>query len=78
MVVDTESRSKNEVFCSRLRCRKLLGCIVEDGLAIEIGGAKIWHVVTLCCLNCNRPFRFEPKNIDRKLYDSLELEEGVN
>lgn len=77
MIVDTESRPKSEVYCTRKRCAKFLGEVVEEGQAIEIGNAKVWHTVTLCCVHCNRPFRFEPINIPKGFYDSLDDEKEI-
>ena len=65
MNVEPELNTK-QIKCKRARCREidlLIGTIIEDGQAIEIGNVRIWHEAVLCCSNCHRVYRFEPKNL---------------
>ncbi len=70
--VDTKSNNPNEIYCRRLRCRCLLGEIVEEQQAIQIGNVRIFHVAVLICSQCFKPFRFCPKNLDLLSLEELE------
>ncbi len=73
----TETRNPNEIFCRRLRCSQLLGRIVFDGQAFEMGGARLWMTTPLTCSQCDKPFRFTPTNLN-DLFTLDELENRYN
>jgi hypothetical protein len=70
MKVDT---NPNEIYCRRSRCCCLLGEIVEDGQALEVGNVRLWIESPLTCSQCDKPFRFTPTTLNDLLtLDDLE------
>jgi hypothetical protein len=65
--VEPELSNTTQMKCKRARCREIdlvLGKIVEDGQALEIGNVRIWHIVRFSCTNCHAVYRFEPKTLN--------------
>jgi hypothetical protein len=74
----TKTTNPNEIYCRRLRCRCLLGEIVFDGQALEMGNVRLWVESPLTCSQCERPFRFIPKTLTEDLFTLDELENDYN
>lgn len=74
--VEPELSSRSQMKCKRARCREIdlvLGELVEEGQAIQIGNVRIWHIVRFSCTNCHKVYRFEPKPLN-DLISTEELE----
>ena len=66
--------SDTEIRCSRLRCRKLLGIVSNDGQALHIGATVFWSETRFTC-ECGKPFRWLPKRLDEGLTGERRVEQ---
>jgi hypothetical protein len=66
------------VICRRLSCRCVLGKIIFDGAAFEMGHVRLWIESPLTCSLCEKPFRFQPKPMTDDLFTLDELEKDFN
>ncbi len=70
--------NKDEIYCRRLRCRCVLGKIIFDGQALQMGNVRLWIESPLTCSQCDKPFRFIPKTLTEDLFTLDELENDYN
>jgi hypothetical protein len=78
MNVGTKTTNPNDVICRRSHCGCVLGQIVFDGQALQMGNCTLWIESPLTCSLCDKPFRFMPKPINDDLFTLDELEKDFN
>jgi hypothetical protein len=78
LIMNVVGTNPNEIYCRRSHCRCLLGKIIFEGQAFEMGNVRLWIESPLTCSQCDKPFRFMPKPIDNDLFSLETLEKDYN
>jgi hypothetical protein len=64
-----------ELRCSRLRCRKFLGEVINDGQSLQIGASVFWNPVKFSC-QCGKPFTWWPRPLETEDLTGEQREAG--